>query len=56
MDKPPISPALKCLAAVAFLFLLAPVLIVVPLSFSGDVFMSFPPKILQLLGTKFEQG
>ncbi|MCW1842602.1 ABC transporter permease [Prosthecomicrobium hirschii] len=44
MDKPPISPALKCLAAVAFLFLLAPVLIVVPLSFSGDVFMSFPPK------------
>lgn len=44
MDSQPISPILKILAGLAFLFLLAPVLIVVPLSFSGEVFMSFPPK------------
>lgn len=43
MEKRPVSPALKILAALGFLFLLAPVLIVVPLSFSNDVFMSFPP-------------
>ncbi|WP_075215951.1 ABC transporter permease [Mongoliimonas terrestris] len=44
MDERPISPILKILAAVGFLFLLAPVLIVVPLSFSGEVFMAFPPE------------
>lgn len=43
MDERPISPVLKLLAAAGFLFLLAPVIIVVPLSFSGDVFMAFPP-------------
>lgn len=43
MEKRAVSPVLKILAAFGFLFLLAPVLIVVPLSFSQDVFMSFPP-------------
>jgi putative spermidine/putrescine transport system permease protein len=43
MEEKPVSPVLKVLAALGFLFLLAPVLIVVPLSFSNDVFMSFPP-------------
>lgn len=43
MDERPVSPVLRLLAAVGFLFLLAPVLIVVPLSFSSDVFMAFPP-------------
>ncbi|MCU0818291.1 MAG: ABC transporter permease [Beijerinckiaceae bacterium] len=43
MEEKPVSPVLKVLAAFGFLFLLAPVLIVVPLSFSNDVFMSFPP-------------
>lgn len=44
MDKPPVSLPLKCLASLAFVFLLAPVIIVVPLSFSGEVYMAFPPK------------
>lgn len=43
MDEKPISSTLKLLASVMFAFLLAPVVIVVPISFSGDVFMSFPP-------------
>ncbi len=37
------STGLKILAAAMFVFLLAPVLVVVPLSFSGDAFLSFPP-------------
>ncbi|MEJ1159680.1 ABC transporter permease [Prosthecomicrobium sp. N25] len=44
MDERPVSPFLKFCAALAFVFLLAPVLVVVPLSFSGEVFLSFPPK------------
>lgn len=48
MEKRPISLVLKILAAFGFLFLLAPVLIVVPLSFSNDVFMSFPPSSYSL--------
>ncbi len=43
MDERPISSGLIWLASASFLFLLAPVLIVIPLSFSGDVFMAFPP-------------
>lgn len=43
MDQRPISPVLKLLAAVMFVFLLAPLLVVLPMSFSGDAFLSFPP-------------
>ena len=43
MERRPISLALKLLAGLMFLFLLAPVLIVVPMSFSGDAYMAFPP-------------
>ena len=43
MDEKPISLTLTLLAGVMFVFLLAPVLIVLPISFSGDVFLSFPP-------------
>ena len=43
MDERPISPALKIIAFVMFLFLLAPVILVVPISFSADNYMSFPP-------------
>ena len=43
MDERPVSPALKLLALFCFIFLLAPVVIVLPLSFSGDTFMAFPP-------------
>jgi len=43
MDDRPISRSLKIIAGVAFVFLLAPVMIVVPLSLSGEVYMSFPP-------------
>jgi len=41
-EKPP-SRGLTVLAMLLFLFLLAPVLVVVPLSFSGDAYLSFPP-------------
>lgn len=43
MDERPISPALKLLAGLMFLFLLAPLLVVLPISFSGDAYMAFPP-------------
>jgi putative spermidine/putrescine transport system permease protein len=43
MDERPISPALKVMALVMFLFLLAPLIVVVPISFSGDSYMMFPP-------------
>ncbi len=43
MDEQPISRTLTILAFVMFLFLLAPVVIVLPLSFSGDVTMALPP-------------
>lgn len=43
MDERPISPALKALAALMFVFLLAPLIVVLPISFSGDRFMMFPP-------------
>lgn len=43
MDERPIPLALKLVALGCFVFLLAPVVIVLPLSFSGDTFMAFPP-------------
>ena len=43
MERRPISLALKLLAGLMVLFLLAPVLIVVPMSLSGDAYMAFPP-------------
>lgn len=43
MDERPISSTLKLLALASFLFLLAPVVIVLPISFSGEAFMAFPP-------------
>ncbi|MBL8588961.1 MAG: ABC transporter permease [Methylobacteriaceae bacterium] len=43
MDERPISLALKLTAAACFVFLLAPVVIVLPISFSGEAFMAFPP-------------
>lgn len=43
MEQRPISVALKLLAGAMFLFLLAPVLVVVPMSFSGDAYLAFPP-------------
>lgn len=43
MDERPVSLTLKLLALAAFVFLLAPVLIVLPLSFSGDPYLAFPP-------------
>ena len=43
MDERPVSLGLKLLAAAMFVFLLAPIAIVVPISLSGDTFMSFPP-------------
>ncbi|GGF62643.1 polyamine ABC transporter permease [Azorhizobium oxalatiphilum] len=43
MDERPISPVLKGVTLVMFLFLLAPLIVVVPISFSGDAYMAFPP-------------
>jgi putative spermidine/putrescine transport system permease protein len=43
MGERPISRSLKIIAAIGFVFLLAPVIIVVPLSLSGEVYMAFPP-------------
>jgi putative spermidine/putrescine transport system permease protein len=42
MDRPP-SRSLTTLAVLALMFLLAPVILVFPLSFSGDPVMAFPP-------------
>lgn len=44
MSERRISPALVALAAIMLFFLLAPVVVVLPLSFSGEAFLSFPPK------------
>jgi len=43
MDERPVSLTLKILAGVMFAFLLAPLIVVLPISFSGDAFMTFPP-------------
>lgn len=43
MDERPIPLPLKILACVMLAFLLAPVALVVPISFSADNYMSFPP-------------
>lgn len=58
MDERPIHPALKALAALMFLFLLAPLIVVVPISFSGDRYLSFPPSSwsVQWYGAVFGDG
>lgn len=43
MDERPISWPLKFGALAMFAFLLAPLIVVVPISFSGDNYMMFPP-------------
>ncbi|WP_439495780.1 ABC transporter permease [Bosea sp. (in: a-proteobacteria)] len=43
MDERRASPGLALLAAIMFLFLLAPVFVVLPLSFSGEAILAFPP-------------
>lgn len=43
MEDRPASPVLKALAAVMLLFMLVPVLVVIPISFSADNDMRFPP-------------
>lgn len=43
MDERPISLPLKLMALAMFAFLLAPLIVVVPISFSGDNYMMFPP-------------
>ncbi len=43
MDERPVSIPLKLLALTMFVYLLAPLLVVVPISFSGDNYMIFPP-------------
>ena len=44
MDERPVSLTLKLLALAMFVFLLAPLIVVVPISFSGDAYMTFPPQ------------
>lgn len=48
MDTASTSVPMKILVAVLFLFLLAPVILVVPLSFSGEQILSFPPSTWSL--------
>lgn len=43
MDERPISPTLKIVALAMFAFLLAPLIVIVPISLSGDTYMTFPP-------------
>lgn len=43
MEERPAPLALKIVAFIMFLFLLAPVVLVVPISFSADSYMTFPP-------------
>src|SRR5690606_34636520 len=43
MEPLPASRALKITAFIMFVFLLAPVILVFPISFSSDAYMSFPP-------------
>lgn len=43
MDERPVPLMLKIVSFVMFVFLLAPVVLVVPISFSADTYMTFPP-------------
>lgn len=43
MEERPVPLALKIVAFIMFVFLLAPVILVVPISFSADNYMTFPP-------------
>lgn len=43
MDERPMPVMIKLLAVLMFVFLLAPLLIVAPIAFSGDAYMAFPP-------------
>lgn len=43
MDERPVPLTLKLLALAMFIFLLSPLIVVVPISFSGDAYMMFPP-------------
>ena len=43
MEERPVPLALKIVAFIMFVFLLAPVVLVVPISFSADSYMAFPP-------------
>ena len=43
MDERKVSPGLVLLAVPLLAFLLAPVLITIPISFSADPYLSFPP-------------
>jgi len=43
MDERPVSLTLRLLAGAMFAFLLAPLIVVLPISFSGDAYMMFPP-------------
>jgi putative spermidine/putrescine transport system permease protein len=43
MEPLPASRALKITAFIMFVFLLAPVILVFPISFSSDAYMNFPP-------------
>jgi putative spermidine/putrescine transport system permease protein len=43
MEERPTSLTLKIVTLVMFVFLLAPLIVVVPISFSGDSYMMFPP-------------
>lgn len=43
MEERPAPLALKIVAFIMFLFLLAPVVLVVPISFSADSYMTFRP-------------
>ena len=58
MDDRPISPTLKLLALAMFAFLLAPLIVVVPISFSGDSYMMFPPSSwsIKWYGAIFRDG
>ena len=43
MEAGQTSVAMKIVVFILFLFLLAPVLLVIPISFSGEQILSFPP-------------
>lgn len=43
MEERPVPLALKIAAFIMFVFLLAPVILVLPISFSADDYMTFPP-------------
>lgn len=58
MEDQRTSPAMKVLVTLLFLFLLAPVILVVPISFSGDQVLSFPPSnwSMRWYGALFADG